>query len=102
MFRDFSKSAFANGCLGIMNEDYRKRSKTELFIRAGLNAHPLGAVADTCLNVGEMYGHQQMNNINEFNRMNIMNHSNGTERNWDSFKRATDIEYSAGNDCNIF
>ena len=43
-----------------------------------------------------------MNNINRYDRMNIMNHSNRTERTWDSFKRATDIEYSAGNDCNIF
>ena len=24
MFRDYSKSTFANGCLGIMNENYRK------------------------------------------------------------------------------
>ena len=102
MFKDFSKSAFANGCIGHINEKSRPRSDLESYGRIALNSHPTGALIDTGLNVGELYGKITMDNINRYNEMNIMNHTNKTEKNWDSFKRATDIDYSGGDECNIF
>ena len=102
MFKDFSKSAFANGCLGHINENDRKRSEGESYIRIGLNSHPIGAAIDTTLNAAEFYGHRTKDNANAYYDRNIMNHSDKFERGWDSYKRATDLEYSAGNDCNVF
>lgn len=102
MLRDFSTGAMCNGFMGMINEQDRKRSNYELSARIILNAHPIGAGIDASLNAAEFYGHRTSDLSKAYYDQNIMNHSDKFERCWDSYKRATDYEYSGGDDCSIF
>ncbi len=76
------------------NDNFRPKSNYELLSRIALNTHPYGRVVDGFANGIELYGHLTKFNANAYYQNNARNINDQFERNWDAFKRATDIDYS--------
>ena len=98
MFRNFcNKFQFKhvpNALTLLAKDNFRPKNNYELLSRVALNTHPYGRVIDGFANGIELYGHLSKASANAYYKNNARNINDEFERNWDAFKRATDIDYS--------
>ena len=95
MFKYDLGAVASNLSLDYTNSNFlRQRSPAENFIRILANGCPAGRYADAVANGVELYAHASKANSNLYYQNNARGHTNQFERCWDSFKRATDIDYS--------
>ena len=95
MFRYDYLPVAANLTFDFPNANFgRNRTPTENFFRVVANGCPIGRFVDGIANGIEMGGHLTNHNFNAYYKNNARNYTDEFERSWDSFKRATDIDYS--------
>ena len=88
-------AALPNLMLDFPNGNFlRQRTPTENLIRVVANGCPAGRFADSVANGVELYAHASRANANAYYQNNARGHTDEFEKCWDSFKRATDIDYS--------
>ena len=72
----------------------RPRSHLESYTRMVMNICPAGRFIDGIANGVEFCAHRTNDNYNAYYQNNARGYTDPFERGWDSFKRATDIDYS--------